>query len=240
MISKQSERLRRMKACLEHVDKIHIKELARLIEVSEMTIRRDISSKYSDKYGLESYGGFVRNNIQQMETTGINLTNSILKTIDDDDIELCKKASKIITNSDVVFFDNHELNSKIIENIDKLINFTGITFSLNTFLELKTKPNCIAILLGGTYDKEMDIFKTDNISDWFESVVFTKSFIFSAGVHPDFGITIKDSYMSLVINNATKRTVNPYFIHTKSTRNKISSVIITAPELYSIICTNQD
>lgn len=42
--TKQHERLRRLSECIKRSGRIHLKDAARILEVSEMTIRRDLSS----------------------------------------------------------------------------------------------------------------------------------------------------------------------------------------------------
>ena len=43
METKQKERIRRLMELLKKTDRIHLKEAARMLEVSVMTIRRDLS-----------------------------------------------------------------------------------------------------------------------------------------------------------------------------------------------------
>ncbi|EDK6062780.1 DeoR family transcriptional regulator, partial [Salmonella enterica subsp. enterica serovar Dublin] len=43
METKQKERIRRLMELLKKTDRIHLKDAARMLEVSVMTIRRDLS-----------------------------------------------------------------------------------------------------------------------------------------------------------------------------------------------------
>ncbi len=224
MVSKQLERLRRISSCLDHMDKIHLREIARLLEVSEMTIRRDINSPAAGSFNLESYGGFVRKSIE--EASEDSVLKPVKQNIEPEEISLCHIAAKQVHNDDMVFFDNSDYNNEIISAIDKSITFTGVTFSLTTFLELKTKPNCNAVLLGGNYDPTADVFKTDTPPSWFESIIFTKLFITPDGVHHDFGVTFKDSYCASMFNEVMKRSIEKYLICPKTTLDSISSYSI--------------
>lgn len=234
MISKQLERLRRISSCLDHVDKIHLREIARLLEVSEMTIRRDINSPAAINFKLESYGGFVR---KQTDDSSADIQAiTIKKNAEVDELSLCIIAAKQIITNDMVFFDNSDYSNEIISSIDKSISFTGVTYSLTTFLELKTKPNCQAILLGGAYDPTLDIFKIDHYPSWFESIVFNKSFITPDGVHSEFGVTFKDNYCTSVITEVIKRSIKKYIICPKASLNNISTYSVNI-SLFDYIIT---
>ncbi|BCN26486.1 DeoR family transcriptional regulator [Vibrio alfacsensis] len=225
MVSKQLERLRRISSCLDHVDKIHLREIARLLEVSEMTIRRDINSTAAAKFNLESYGGFVRKSIE--ETCSDVVLKPVKQNNEPEEISLCHIAAKQVNSDDMVFFDNSDYSNEIISSIDKSVTFTGVTFSLTTFLELKTKPNCNAVLLGGNYDPTADIFKSETLPSWFESMVFTKLFITPDGVHQDLGVTFKDSYCSSMFNEVMKRSIAKYLICPKTIVGNVASYSIS-------------
>lgn len=224
MVSKQLERLRRISSCLDHMDKIHLREMARLLEVSEMTIRRDINSPAATNFNLESYGGFVRKSID--EASADLALKPVKQSSEPEEISLCHIAAKQVSTGDMVFFDNSDYNNEIISAIDKSIAFTGVTFSLTTFLELKTKPNCNAVLLGGNYDPSLDVFKTDTLPSWFESIVFTKLFITPDGVHNDFGVTFRDSYCASLFNEVIKRSIDKYLICPKTTMDSVAAYSI--------------
>jgi DeoR family deoxyribose operon repressor len=218
MVSKQLERLRRIATCLNYTDKMHLREVAILIEVSEMTIRRDIHSRAADDFQLELYGGFVR----KMVHSDLKINNKISdidkpqpvlmqnNLIIDDSI--CTIASALVVSGDVIFFDNGIYNADIISNIDDAIAFTGVTNSLNTFLALKQKHNCRAILHGGIYDITEDIFKVMGKQDWFDTLMFSKVFITASGVHHELGVTVKGEVAAYMAREAIKRSLSSYLI----------------------------
>lgn len=218
MVSKQLERLRRIAACLNYTDKMHLREVAILLEVSEMTIRRDIRSRAADNFQLELYGGFVRKVVH----SNLNISDKISEvdesqtvviknklTVDD---SICTIASGLVVSGDVIFFDNGINNAEIIGDIDDAIAFTGVTNSLNTFLALKQKHNCKAILHGGIYDITEDTFKVMGKQDWFDTLMFSKVFITASGVHHELGVTVKDEVSAYMAREAINRSLSSYLV----------------------------
>ena len=58
METKQKERIRRLMELLKKTDRIHLKEAARMLEVSVMTIRRDLSQD-DEPLPLTLLGGYI-------------------------------------------------------------------------------------------------------------------------------------------------------------------------------------
>ncbi|MEE6801760.1 DeoR family transcriptional regulator, partial [Escherichia coli O8:H10] len=58
METKQKERIRRLTELLKKTDRIHLKDAARMLEVSVMTIRRDFSQE-DEPLPLALLGGYI-------------------------------------------------------------------------------------------------------------------------------------------------------------------------------------
>ncbi|WP_253918855.1 DeoR family transcriptional regulator [Vibrio sp. Vb339] len=248
MVTKQLERLRRIEACLKHSDKIHLKEVARLLEVSEMTVRRDLSSNAAHSFPLEYYGGYIRrgNPIVHDDTwedqepinedrspSTFSITSSNMPSKDRvNSVNVYPPAkvnnyistvvSDFIEMNDVVYFDNGVLNADIIGSIPDHVKFTGVTASMNVFLALKNKPNCKATLQGGDYNALHDIFISTS-NDVLTSMIFQKVFISSAGVHDKFGVTASDRLVSNIANLVMERSMKKYLIVEKKTINQTAT-----------------
>ncbi|WP_242456582.1 MULTISPECIES: DeoR family transcriptional regulator [Vibrio] len=240
MVTKQLERLRRIEACLKHSDKIHLKEIARLLEVSEMTVRRDLSSNAAHSFPLEYYGGYIRRGHpivhdevgEELEqpsaeptsvVTPIKQTHSVTAF---PPVKVNNYISAIVSDfiemNDVVYFDNGVLNADIIGSIPDYVKFTGVTASMNVFLALKSKPNCKAILQGGDYNAVHDIFISTS-NDVLTPMIFQKVFISSAGVHDRFGVTASDVLVANIANLVMERSMKKYLIVEKKTINQTAT-----------------
>lgn len=234
MVTKQLERLRRIEACLKHSDKIHLKEIARILEVSEMTVRRDLNSNAAHSFPLEYYGGYIRrgnpifpNEIDQ-ENEIVTVSHQLIDSKETSNQSpetnnyISSVASNFIEVNDVVFFDNCKLSADIIGSIPDHLEFTGVTASMNTFLALKNKPNCNAILQGGDYHAANDIFVSTS-NDVIAPMFFQKMFIFADGVHDQYGITTSDILVSNIMNLVMHRSMKKYLILNKDAMNHIAT-----------------
>lgn len=240
MVTKQLERLRRIEACLKHSDKIHLKEIARLLEVSEMTVRRDLSSNAAHSFPLEYYGGYIRRgdpivhdevteDLEQMSSkvsSQVTPLQKVRNTTVFPPVKVNNYISAIVSDfiemNDVVYFDNGVLNADIIGSIPDHVKFTGVTASMNVFLALKNKPNCKSILQGGDYNAVHDIFVSTS-NEVLTPMIFQKVFISSAGVHDRFGVTASDMLVANIANLVMERSMKKYLIVEKKTINQTAT-----------------
>ncbi|MDW6092112.1 DeoR family transcriptional regulator [Vibrio rhizosphaerae] len=240
MVTKQLERLRRIEACLRHSDKIHLKEIARLLEVSEMTVRRDLSSNAAHSFPLEYYGGYIRRghpivHDEGADDSGLTIGETATPYADNRQSNavnafppvkvnnyISAVVSDFIEMNDVVYFDNGDLNADIIGSIPNHVMFTGVTASMNVFLALKQKPNCKAILQGGSYNPVHDVFISAS-NDVLTPMIFQKVFISSAGVHDKFGVTSSDMLVSNIASLVMERSLKRYLIVEKKAINQTAT-----------------
>lgn len=233
MVTKQLERLRRIEACLKHCDKIHLKEVARILEVSEMTVRRDLSSHAAHAFPLEYYGGYIRCGtpiVNEELPSPAQLTHSSQDAVAQAYVQrpsrmnsyISSTVSDFIEMNDVVFFDNGELIPDIIGSIPDHIEFTGVTASLRSFIALKSKPSCKAVLQGGDYQAETDLFISAS-NNTILPMIFQKAFISVSGVHDKFGVTVSDAQVFNIAQTALARSLKKYVIAEKHTHEQVTT-----------------
>lgn len=255
MVTKQLERLRRIEACLKHCDKIHLKELARLLEVSEMTVRRDLNSNASHSFPLEYYGGYIRRGApivnDERQTRSQPLFDSPPNIDQTPEIEILPQqharvnsyisstVSDFIEMNDVVFFDNGELVPDIIGSIPDHIEFTGVTASLSSFIALKNKKNCNAVLQGGNYQAENDLFISP-CNNTLLPMIFQKTFISVSGIHDKFGATVSDSQVFNIAQTALERSLKKYVIAEKRSHERVTTYKIGDLGEFHYLISDQD
>ena len=73
MVKKQQSRVQKLEFLLKQMDKIHLRDAAEMLDVSEMTLRRDLSN---DSSNVVLLGGYIVMNPQKI---GNNYQSSISK-----------------------------------------------------------------------------------------------------------------------------------------------------------------
>jgi len=184
METKQKERIRRLMALLKKTDRIHLKEAARMLEVSVMTIRRDLSQD-DEPLPLTLLGGYIVMVNKPASPSPVPVKHPHHR----DDLPVAILAAGLVSENDLVFFDNGPEMPLVVSMIPDDITFTGICYSHRVFVALNEKPNATAVLCGGTYRAKSDAFYDSNNPSALDSLNPRKVFISASGVHEHFGVS---------------------------------------------------
>ncbi len=186
MEKKSNPRIQKLAFLLKQMDKIHLRDAADILNVSEMTIRRDLNGDTDASVVL--LGGYIVSNPQQNPDKRYLIAEQQTKNIAAK-MHLGALAAPLVQDGDVVFFDCGSTIPFIISQINNGIKFTALCCSLNTFMALQDKPNCEVILCGGHYSRHNSFFNPLHLSGELDRICTTKAFISAAGVDIKQGVT---------------------------------------------------
>ncbi len=185
METRRAERINKLIQALKRSDKIHLKDAANLLRVSEMTIRRDLSAEPTSVILL---GGYVVMDPKSNNANNYFVSDQQAKQVEEKR-RIGQLAAQLIIENDTVFFDCGTTIPWIIDEIDEELAFTAICYSLNTFLALQDKPNCKVILCGGEFKPNNCIFTPLSQQSELDNICPNKAFISAAGVSIEYGAT---------------------------------------------------
>jgi len=137
METRRDERISQLLSALKRSDKLHLKEAATLLGVSEMTIRRDLSANSAPVVLL---GGYI---VLEPRIASHYLLSDQKTRLVDEKRRAAELAAKLVQPHQMVFFDCGTTTPWIIEAIPADLPFTGVCYSLNTFLPYR-KSRCAA------------------------------------------------------------------------------------------------
>lgn len=183
--SKKSDRIKLIQQALQDQKAIHLREMAALLDVSEMTLRRDLG-RYPDKFHL--LGGHITLAFDPYETADYKLTEQGTRHIEEKR-RIGKLAAAFVQPGDTVFFDCGTTIPFVVDFIPHDLEFTAVCNSLNVLLKLQQKPNCNIVLCGGTFHRKNQVFEHRDESSILDSVRLTWAFVSAAGVSETLGLT---------------------------------------------------
>lgn len=178
-MKKREDRIQKLIELLEQTEKVHLKEAASLLSVSEMTIRRDLS--LLEPAPINLLGGYLILTGEQKRPSTYFLSDQQQRHIDEKR-HIGERAAELIEENDVIFFDCGTTIPFIIERIPASLPFTAVCYSLNVFLALQQKENCKIILCGGQFSADNAIFIPISAHSSLDLVCPNKSFISAAGI----------------------------------------------------------
>ncbi|MDX5626490.1 MULTISPECIES: DNA-binding transcriptional repressor DeoR [unclassified Brenneria] len=185
METRREERINKLAQALKSTDKLHLKDAAQLLGVSEMTVRRDLSAEPA---AVVLLGGYVVSDLKNNNATNYFVSDQQNKHVAEKR-SAGAVAARLIAANDTVFFDCGTTTPFIIDAIAEDLPFTGICYSLNTFLALQGKHACQAILCGGQFHPDNAIFTPLGQRNELDNVCPNKAFISAAGIDLAAGAT---------------------------------------------------
>ncbi|WP_261806807.1 DeoR/GlpR family DNA-binding transcription regulator [Lapidilactobacillus luobeiensis] len=163
----------------------YIPELAEELDVSEVTVRRDLKALEEDHVVEVHRGGAVQY-LNTTEETAMALREQIYS---EEKVRIGKYAASFIKNGDVVFIDSGTTTQTIFNYLKDKSNLVIVTNGYKN-LEIATNSGLENIvLLGGEYKPRTGSFLGSITENDLGQFYFDKSFIGANGVDENIGMT---------------------------------------------------
>lgn len=194
-MGKKKERLNHIIEIVQKKNGATIKELSSMLDVSEMTIRRDLELlKYSNI--LTNLNGAViynSNSLLHNMEEGYLLslaTNAHVKEKN----KIGQYAASLIEDGDCIIIDNGSTTEVLAGCISKDVKITILTCNLNIVNKVVSNTNASIMFGGGYYHPDTSLFESPESLSLIRKTRATKVFISAAGIHKELGVTCMNSY----------------------------------------------
>lgn len=194
-LSKKDERLDRLIEILEQQNGATIRELSVILNVSEMTVRRDLETLKERNLILNIPGAAVLNPQRKLEVDEEHYHLSMAtRTHKKEKEKIGRYAASLIKAEDCVIIDNGSTVEYLADNIPRDIPLTIVTYNLNILNKICTNPNISIIFGGGYFHPDTMSFESQESIQMIENIRATKVFVSAAGVHDRMGVTCMSDY----------------------------------------------
>lgn len=189
-MKKKINRLAQITDLVKSKNIVSIKDLASMLSVSEMTIRRDLAILEKENIISNVYGAAVYNPGSQTE----QLIHSYeLESAQMTHYEEKKKigafAASLIDADDIIMIDTGSTTEMLAGSIAPDLRATFICYNVNILNYLRLKENLNLILSGGRFHPKTQMFESQEGISLIKSMRATKAFISAAGIHSSLGAT---------------------------------------------------
>jgi DeoR family deoxyribose operon repressor len=195
IMGRRQERIARIVQTLQINRPASIRELAGILEVSEITIRRDLDRLARDNIIRFMHAGAVLNpEIQpSIEQPRYSLTEAGA-THADVKMRIGRKAASLIEAGDIVIVDSGSTTEYVARSIPAELPLTVLCFALNILVEARRKKECRLIFCGGTLHGNTLMFESPEGVQMVRRYRANKAFISAYGVSEKLGVTCANSY----------------------------------------------
>ncbi len=228
-MKKKEQRINLILEMIREQPSLTPKELARVLDVSEMTIRRDLSYLKSSGILSQSLGMFF------IDSKGKSVS-AVAPAIYDFRQELgrntevkeriARKAAELIIPRDIIILDSSTTVSMMLPFLSPNMSLTVMSNNDYILSRLPKDGSINLIAIGGTYNCQLQMYESNEGIAEIKSHRATKYFFSSSGVHEHLGLTcsyafevmtkrasIGSSVMKIFLSDSSKLGVikNAYF-----------------------------
>lgn len=200
-MNKKLNRTNKIIEILKEKNGATVKELASMLNVSEMTIRRDLKILKCNNIVNNVYGATIynpSNNIDRLESF-YEIENETIKH-ENEKFKIGKAAANLVNDNDIIIIDTGTTTEKLAENISSDISVTALIYNTNILNALSNKKNINLIFSGGYFHPNTQMFESPEGITLIKKTRATKAFVSAAGVHETLGVTCSNNYEVLTKN----------------------------------------
>lgn len=221
MSYERKKRIRNIVNLLNQKSELSVKEIAEMLHVSDMTVRRDLNELERQGIIRRTHGGAtlldpsssVRDPYILGEQTAKNVREKSMIGI---------KAASLVRPDETILLDSGSTTPFVARHIDKDLPLTVLCYTFTNALEFYPRKNANLILLGGFFHRDSNIFHSVENRALISNIRADKAFISTGGLDPKLGLTTY-FYYEADIKREMIRSARQIILVTDSTKfGKIS------------------
>ena len=194
-MSKKTDRINRLVEIIRSKNGASVKELAKLLDVSEMTIRRDLAILEKDNIINNVYGAAIYNPANKQASINFSYELTDAQTTQDREKQkIGAFAASLVDSNDIIVIDTGSTTEMLAQSIDDHLRATILCYNANILNSLRAKENLSLIFSGGKFHPKTQMVESAEGNALISSMRFTKAFISAAGVHNNLGVTCAYHY----------------------------------------------
>jgi DeoR family deoxyribose operon repressor len=191
----KNARIKSIVDMLKFRNAVTIKDLTKKLNVSEMTIRRDLNLLETDNIVELIPGGAIIKTVQDTDRDDEKylISNEEARRTREK-LRIGQKAASLIEANDTIILDVGSTTEYVAKFIREDLPVTILCYALNILVEIYRKRNCRPILAGGYFHDNTLMFESSEGIELIKRTRADKGFISAAGFHETLGVTCANPY----------------------------------------------
>lgn len=196
---------------------VNVSTLSKVYQVSESTIRRDLTSLESTGLIKRTHGGAMvldntKNDYDYNAKRGIHFTQKL---------KIAQTASALVKPDTTIFIGTSTITNLMVQNL-QVKNLTVATNSLDVINTLSQKAECNLIVLGGNYIHHARTVEGMASLQQIQQIHFNQAFLGANGIDISFGLSTVSDIEANSKRAIAKNSSEVFFLCENSKFDKIS------------------
>lgn len=221
------ERLQKIRELVIKNKSIEVVKLSVELNVSEVTIRRDLDKLEKEGLIVKTYGGAIL--VEDMINPSYSTSKSVQvykeEPVDRVVLDVAMTASMLIADGDTIFIDGSSIGKAMIQMLKDIEDLVIVTNNIEVAFKLFKEAKHKVVMVGGELDEV-----SGNVTEYdqLDELLIEKVFISVDGIDLDLGYTMNDKD-SLRLYKKLKAVSRDIIVMTESTVFNKRSLIKMAP-----------
>ena len=250
MLSRQEKRFKRIIKMLELINPTTVNNLASVMDVSHMTIRRDVEVLKERNLVDIFHGGVVLRDNKQTKWDPYSLSVAN-KQMNQEKKNIAVKAAALIKSEDIISLDTGSTMEYCARALPDCISITVICFTLNSLVHVSKLEMADIIFPGGYFHKNTLMFESKEGIKLITGNPATTAFISASGVNLEIGVSCSNGYELKTKTEMIKSADQKVLLVDSSKFDKVKSTLFAEltdfdviisdkgiPDEYTIYCKN--
>ncbi len=194
-MNKKINRMNKILEILKNSNGASLKQIAQMLDISEMTVRRDLQALSKDNLItlIKGVAIFNQNSNVSFLTREYDLNIEHIVHVTEKQ-RIGQAAASFLEPDDVIIIDSGTTTEQLAKYIPYNINLTVACYSMNTLTTVSKKSNCKIIFAGGYYHENTQMFHSPESVSLISRTCANKAFISAAGINRNFYVTSIEQY----------------------------------------------
>lgn len=227
-MNKKDKRLNNLLALLQESPDLSVHSLAEMLNVSDMTIRRDLNYLKENQLFLRNHGIALKpvgsNNIKNIENE-YSLSSERTKYLSEKQ-RIGSFAASMIEANDTIILDSGTTIAEMSRHIPEHLNLNITCYNYCILTQLFQKEGIRITLAGGTLHKDDQMFESSYGNDLIKSQRACKFFMAASGVHEALGLTCAHNYEVLTKRAAMQSSLTSILLVDSSKFGQIRTAYV--------------
>ncbi len=237
-----NKKIRRLNSIVEYLEEnksADVKYLSGKLQVSEMTIRRDLRILEDQNLVLSRHGGVFYNSGTTGRNPEADYTLPVAGTIRmAEKKRIAEKAVSLIDPDDVITLDSGSTMELVSRLIPADFPLTVLCYSLNVLNEMTRKKNCQVLFAGGLFHERSQMFESPEGLSLIRRTRAVTAFVSASGATAELGVTTKIHHERAVKEAIMESSQKRILLIDSSKFGKVQTNYFASLEDFSAIITD--
>lgn len=223
MSYERKKRIRNIVNLLNQKAELSVKEIAEMLHVSGMTVRRDLNELEKQRTIRRTHGGAALLDPAANVADPYILGEQTTKNVREKNL-IGIKAASLVQPNETIMLDSGSTTPFIAKHLEAEVPITVLCYTFTNALEFYPRKNTNLILLGGFFHRDSNIFHSSENRTLVSNTRADKAFISTGGLDLELGLTTY-FYYEAEIKREMIRSARRIILVTDST--KLGKISIT-------------